>query len=92
MKKNERNDSFVKEYVQRLSEDDLTYLQTRFQQKLAGDAAQIADYLSRNREIDRWLASARSNREWFEMFEYVGQTVQREIIHRGKEVFEKITT
>lgn len=78
-----KNDSLVREYVQRLSDEDLTFLSTRFSQRLSGDMAQVSDYLSRNKEMDKWLGSAKNISEWYEMYDAVAAGVNKEITKRA---------
>ncbi len=55
-------DTLVREFVRRISDEDLRFLNTRFRQLLEGDRAQIANILSQDKEIDKWLAAALSSR------------------------------
>ena len=55
-----RADAVVKEYVKRLSQDDLSFLGLRFKQNLTGDKAEIANKLAEDEEIDKWLATSTS--------------------------------
>ena len=77
-----RTTRMVDDYVGALSDDELKYLNSRYSQKLAGDWADIAHVLSRDREIDRWLHSANGPHPWFEMVDLVGESVEDEYIYR----------
>ena len=75
-------DAVVKEYVKRISDDDLSFLGIRFKQNLIGDKVEIALKLAEDEEIDRWLASSASSDEWFEMVDAIGECVKSEYNRR----------
>ena len=70
--------TILKEYVERLSEDDIIYLGIRFKQNLCGDRAEIAKKLSSDIVIDEWLCLARSSKEWYNMVDNVGMSIGKE--------------
>lgn len=70
-------ESLLKEYARKLSDDDLGWLYIRFKQNLCGDRADIANFLSRDNSIDRWLTVA-SPDEWFDRVEQIGEAVKAE--------------
>lgn len=76
-------DVYLKEYCQRLSDDNLKFLTGRLTQRLSGDVAETLDFLSNIREIDRWLASAETSSELFDMIDLVHSTVEKEYDRRG---------
>ncbi len=51
-------DICLKEYCQKLSEENLKFLAGRLTQRLGGDLAEVLTFLSGVREVDRLLASA----------------------------------
>lgn len=75
-------DVIVTEYVKRLTDETLRFLNTRFSQDLPGDKAVIAETLSRDREIDKWLSSAVSGEEWFDMVDEIGEELKKEYATR----------
>lgn len=76
-------DVVLKEYVRNLSDDDFRFLSVRLAQNIPGDLPEVADFLSRNKEIDRWLSSATSSSEWFAMIDYLGEFVSKELKRRS---------
>ena len=48
-------DVYLKEYCHRLSDEDFRYLHQRSTQKLFGDTADILNFLSKTKELDKWL-------------------------------------
>ena len=70
---------FVEEYVRGISDEDLGFLYSRYNQRLGGDLGDMTDFLSRtSKKIDRWLMSAGDTNEWFNMFDTVGRYVIEE--------------
>lgn len=74
----------LKEYCSKLKDDDLYYLYSRFTQFLTGDRADISNYLSQSKDLDRWLASAESSNDFFDMLDKVGEFVVKEFESRNK--------
>lgn len=75
-------DVYLKEYCQRLSDDNLKFMTGRLNQKLGGDVAEILDFLSNVREIDRWLASACTSNDLFDMIDLIHSSVVKEYDRR----------
>lgn len=75
-------ENVLKEYVRKLSDEDLRYLSIRFTHSLSGDKAELAEFLSRERSVDNWLSAASSCTEWFDMLDMVGDYVKKENIRR----------
>ena len=71
-------DSYLREYCQRLSEENLKFLYGRLDQRLSGDVAEALDFLGSVREIDRWLQSAQTSNELFDMIDLVHAAVAKE--------------
>jgi len=77
-------DGLLKEYCSKLKDDDLYYLHSRFTQFLTGDRADISTYLSQSKDLDKWLASAESSNDFFDMLDKVGEFVVKEFESRNK--------
>lgn len=71
-------ENVLKEFVRKLSDEDLRYLSVRSTQSLSGDKAELAEFLAKERSIDNWLSSASSCVEWFDMVDMVGDFVKKE--------------
>ena len=78
-------DAVVKEYVKRISDDELAFLGIRFKQSLCGDKSEIALKLAEDEEVDKWLSSSTSSVEWFEMVDAIGECVKSEYNRRWDE-------
>ncbi len=72
-------DTLIKEYVTRLSEDDLQFVSSRCTQLLQDDRIHVLDFMSRNRDMDRLLSSTDSADELFDCLDVVGSLAQKEI-------------
>lgn len=77
-------DSLLKEYCSRLNDNDLYYLESRFSQLLCGDRADISNFLSQSKDIDRLLTSAENSNEFFDIVDRIGEFVKKEFAARNK--------
>lgn len=68
-------DNYLREYVKKLPNDDAIYLGVRYMRNLCGDRADIANFLSKNHEIDTWLSGANDADEWYNMLDMIGTHV-----------------
>ena len=78
--------TIIREYVSRLSGDELRDLGQRLSQRLCGDYADVAIMLQRDREIDHWLKSAANANDWFEMIDKVTESIIAEQKRREEEL------
>lgn len=83
-------ENVLKEYVRKLIDDDLKYLFFRCNQLLCGDRAEISEFLSQNRDLDRWLQSAASASELFDMLDLVSDAAKKEHSRRFEKNKEEI--
>ena len=82
-------DIYLKEYCQRLSDEQVKFLYQRLDQRLGGDMAEVFDYLSNVRAIDRWLSGANSCDELYDMVDQVNSVVQKEYERRNVPIGSK---
>lgn len=75
---------YLKEYCQKLSEDQLKNVGQRLNQRLSGDLAEVFDYFKEVKEIDRWLLSATTCNELFDMVDLIDASFQKEIEKRSQ--------
>jgi hypothetical protein len=71
-------DTYLKEYCQRLSDDNLKFLTQRLTQRLLGDTAEVVDFLSPTKEIDKWLCSASSCEDFYGMLDHIQAIIEKE--------------
>lgn len=71
-------DGLLKEYTRRLSDEDLQFLYSRLNQMLAGDLADVLNFLSYDREIDRWLNNAQSVDELYASIDLLHSYLEKE--------------
>lgn len=81
-----KTDVFLKEYVGCLNNDALKYLSVRLENRISSDLAEALDALSNTNEMDKWLASAKSNDELYDMVDLVQEYVDRELHKRLPEL------
>lgn len=82
----------LKECIAKLSDENLDYLYDRFGQKLSGDLSQSLELLSKIPELDKWLCSAQSSTEFFEMVDQISDQVLKEGNKRFSEKKDKKVT
>ena len=71
-------DTYLKEYCHRLSDDNLKFLAQRLTQRLLGDTAEVIDFLSSAKEMDRWLSSASSSQDFYGMLDTLQSFIEKE--------------
>lgn len=76
-------DVCLKEFCQKLSEENLKFLASRLTQRLGGDLADVLAYLSGVREIDRLLATAESCNDLYDMLDSLQGIVIKECEKRS---------
>ena len=75
MKKQEQ---FLKEYFYRLSDENLKVLHSRLNFRYSGDLSEVLNYVCNNKEIDRWLGTANSPKDLYEMLDFMHENVNKE--------------
>lgn len=75
-------DTVVKEYVNKLSFDNLKYLVERFSNRIGPDLSECIDFISKNSEVDKLLSSAKSGPELWAVVDLVASYVEREFSKR----------
>lgn len=82
-------ETVLKECVGKLSDENLDFIHSRLEQRMAGDLAACLDILSKNGDLDRWLATAQSSGEFFDMVDLVAEQVTKEYMRRNSKRKEK---
>jgi hypothetical protein len=75
-------DTLLREYVQRLSDDNLKWVTGRLTQRLTGDIPEALDFFSAAHDVDRWFASAKSCWELFDMVDLMQRYTDKEYAKR----------
>jgi tripartite-type tricarboxylate transporter receptor subunit TctC len=68
----------LREYVSRLSDENLLFLHSRFTQRLVGDLPEALEFISKTPEMDRWFSSAGSSEEFYVMVDELNEYIERE--------------
>lgn len=81
-----KSDTMLKEYVQKLNNDNLKFLSDRLNNRLNGDLAEALNFMSNNQELDRWLSNARSSEDLYDNIDTAQEYVFREYDRRIPEI------
>lgn len=83
MKRN-TNCPVLKEYLSNISNEDLDFIKMRLSQRLQDDIVEVTDFLSQDSEVDKWLNSAKSAWEFYDMIDLTENFCQKELEKRKK--------
>jgi len=75
---------YLKEYCNRLSEDSLKKLYCSLSQRISGDLADALNLMGLTKEMDKWLSSAGSSTELYDMIDMVSDFVSKEYKKRNE--------
>lgn len=78
-------ETVLRECCNHWSDDTLKFLGGRLSQRLGGDLAEVLDELGQHNDLDRWLNSAKSAWELYEMLDMAQEYIEREIRKRNQE-------
>jgi hypothetical protein len=73
----------LKEYCQKLSDENLKWLYHRLSQRLGGDVSEATESLSSSKEIDRWLSTAESSDDFYDMLDAIERAASKECEKRS---------
>lgn len=79
-------DAILKDYVAKLTPDNLKFLSVRLNDRISGDLGEALDVLSANHDVDKWLKTAKSSNDFFDMLDKVKEYVDRDINKRSPEL------
>ena len=71
-------DTVLKEYVNRLSVDNLKFLVTRLDCRIGSDLAEALELMSSCHDLDIWLSSAKSATEFYDIVDTIQEYVNKE--------------
>lgn len=73
-----KNDQFLREYFYRLSDEHLKLVHSRLHFRYQGDVSEVLNFVSHNKEFDKWLGAAGSCWEFYAMIDSMHESVNRE--------------
>lgn len=76
---------YLKEYCQKLNEENLKWLHARLNQRLAADLSEVATFFEQVKEIDRWLITAEDNESFFGMLDLIQNALNKECEKRSNQ-------
>ena len=68
----------AKEFSKKCDDEDIKFLDVRLAQRIGQDVAEAVEFLQRHHDMDKWLGSATSADEFFDMLDNVGICMQTE--------------
>ncbi len=71
-------DYVLKNYVEKLSVDNLRYLHLRLEERVGEDLAEALNFVSSCQDIDKWLSLAKSSDELYDLIDTMNEYVARE--------------
>lgn len=77
-----KSNDFLKEYSRRLNDEDLKYLHTRLTFQLGGDLGDVVEFAQENEDVDKWMSSASTSNEIYDMIDQLGYFVGQEVKRR----------
>lgn len=75
-------ETLLKEYVTRLSDENLKFANGRLTQRLAGDLPEVLDFFSKSNDMDRWLSSAKTCDDFYNMLDFAHKVLDKEYTKR----------
>jgi hypothetical protein len=83
IKKDTKKDgSLVKEYIQKISTEDLSFIVERLDQPLCGDRSDVALVFQKDKELDRWLMQSSGSEDWFNRVDFIQEAAIIEMSKR----------
>jgi hypothetical protein len=79
-------DTILKEYFNKLSLDNLKYVSVRLNDRVGGDLGEAIEVVSNYHDIDRWLSSAKSCEDFYDMIDKLEEYSNREVNKRSPEL------
>lgn len=74
----------IKEYVRKLSDDDLYFVITRLSRRVGADVAEVVEFVQRNQDVDYWLSNSKDANDFFDMIDAMDNIIQNESKRREK--------
>ncbi len=83
MKKIDKPEFVLREYVKSLSVDELKSIYDRLVQNFAGDMSEVLQIFAKHPGVDRILSSAQDVREFYTMLDEIRHYIERDLSNRG---------
>lgn len=80
--KTKKTDNFFKDFVSRLTDEHLRFLDMRLKHRLTGDLAEAVNFLSTHSDMDKHLSAARGADEFYDMLDMLQKSIEREVRRR----------
>lgn len=86
-----KDSSIIKEYVNSLSDEDLTLIVERLTQPVCGDRADVSLFFQKSENIDKMLSRCKNAIEWFDKVDLIQDTAEAELKKRQSKEKEKVS-
>lgn len=77
-----KTNNVLREYVKKLSDDELKFIHQRLTQRIDADVAEAVDFIQHSPEMDKWLLGADGADDFFDMIDQVDEYVEQEVKKR----------
>lgn len=71
-------DNMLKDYVSKLSNENLKFIVERLTTRMSGDMADALDFVAKSNDVDKWLQSAKTCMEFYDMADLLLEYGERE--------------
>ncbi len=83
-----KTDIVLKEYASKLSVDVLKILSQKLENRVGSDVAEVLDAMSTCSDLDKWLASAKTCDELYDMIDLAQEYIDRELYKKAPELVQ----
>lgn len=73
-----------KDYAKKLNEKELNYLYDTFRFQMPGYQADVFDFFCKDKNLDRWLSSAKNHEDFYSMVDELESAIGNEFGLRSK--------
>ena len=77
-----QDSALVEQYISKLSDEHVKFLNSRLTQRLSGDLPEALDFLSQNQDMDNWLQNAYGCFDLYDMLDLVEKHAEIEFDDR----------
>jgi hypothetical protein len=70
--------SYLKEYLRNLNQDDFDFVYTRLDLRCPGDLAEVIDYLDRKPEFSKYFKEAKNANDFYDLIDNLYVNFQKE--------------
>ena len=76
-------ETMLKEYCQKLSDENLKWIHNRLTHRLGGDVGDVVEFVQNNRDVDRLFITAADTMSLFDMIDSLATAASKEAEKRS---------